>query len=400
MLSAMHDRQLLTVQEVPLADLRPDPANPRRITPRRMTLLEQQVGDDDFMRARPVIALPDGTIVAGEQRWRARGRIKRATCFALFADLDATQQLEWSVRDNNHAGEFVPDALQQLLGGERRPDRLALMGFTNDDVDRLLGAVVPDRGGDDDAEPVELPAEPRTKTGNLWALGDHRLLCGDALSICDLDRIYGGSVKVECVLTDPPYGQNLNTDYAPIMGSARSAMWRPGRTYRPIAGDDGPFDASRLTTYFVTCPEQFWFGADFYRRTLSTNDRDGSWLVWDKRSEATDAVIGSGFELLWSKTGHKRDILRHYWCGAFGDPEARDRSHPTQKPTQLLVEILQRWAPAGCIVADPFLGSGSTLLACEHTGRVCYGLELDPGYCDVILDRWSRHTNGTPTLLT
>jgi DNA modification methylase len=364
-----------------------------------MTLLEQQVGDDDFMRARPVIALPDGTIVAGEQRWRARGRIKRATCFALFADLNAAQQLEWSVRDNNHAGEFIPDALQHLLGDDRRPDRLALMGFTSDDVDHLLGTVTADHASDD-TEPAAAPAEPRTKSGDLWALGEHRLLCGDAASRYDLDRVYG-SVKVGCILADPPYGQNLDTDYAPIMGSMRGApnMRGRGRTYRPVAGDDGPFDASHLAIYFADCQEQFWFGADFYRRTLSTEDRDGSWLVWDKRNAATDTVIGSGFELLWSKAGHKRDILRHYWCGAFGDPEARNRSHPTQKPTKLLGEILQRWAPSACIVADPFLGSGSTLLACENTGRVCYGLELDPGYCDVILDRWSRHTSRTPELL-
>jgi hypothetical protein len=81
----------------PTGELHPDPRNPRRITPRRMALLERQVADDDFMRARPVIALPDGTIVAGEQRWRARARIGRETCFALFADLDASsQRVEWA----------------------------------------------------------------------------------------------------------------------------------------------------------------------------------------------------------------------------------------------------------------------------------------------------------------
>lgn len=217
-------------------------------------------------------------------------------------------------------------------------------------------------------------------------LGEHRLLCGDSSNREQLDRLYG-DVTVGCVLTDPPYGINLATDYStrPSGGIARP------KAYRPVHGDDQPFDAGPLAAYFAAVVEQFWFGADYYRRTLSSDDLDGSWLVWDKRNENTDSGLGSGFELIWSHSRHKRDLLRHFFYGAFGS-EGAGREHPTQKPTPLLAEILERWAPEGCIVADPFAGSGSTLIACENLRHRCYAMEIDPAYCDVIVDRWERHT--------
>lgn len=205
-------RPLLTVVEVPLADLRPDPDNPRRITAKRRAILEQQVADDSFMRARPVIALPDGLIVAGEQRWRARAKIGRETCFAFFADLDDAERVEWAARDNNHAGEWVGDALGELLGDERRPDRLALMGFTLDDVDKLVRPAKRDRGsaaGSDDLP--DLPEEPETRPGDVIELGAHRLICGDATKDGVLDRLLArgasgpGAARVDAVITDPPY---------------------------------------------------------------------------------------------------------------------------------------------------------------------------------------------------
>jgi len=111
-----------------------------------------------------------------------------------------------------------------------------------------------------------------------------------------------------------------------------------------------------------------------------------------KEDGSQDDVLGSTFELAWTATAHQRRILRHYWCGAFGDAENRERHHPTQKPTKLLADILTRWAPESCTVADPFGGSGSTLIAAEQTGRTCYTIELDPAYCDVIVQRWENLT--------
>jgi DNA modification methylase len=108
-------------------------------------------------------------------------------------------------------------------------------------------------------------------------------------------------------------------------------------------------------------------------------------------------MIGSGFELLWSATPHKQDLLRFYFAGAFG-VEARDRFHPTQKPTPMLTEIILRWTKPGAIVVDAFAGSGSTLVAAAKSGRIGYGIEIDPLYVDVIVSRLEKATGETARL--
>jgi hypothetical protein len=241
----------------------------------------------------------------------------------------------------------------------------------------------------------DAPADPVSKLGDVWVLGAHVVMCGDARCSEDLDRLLGGD-RPGVVLTDPPYGMNLDTDYSKLRGSPRASMREGGKKHRRVEGDNEPFDAAPLRAYFSQVAEQFWFGADYYRRTLTGDDLDGSWLVWDKRSQESEAIIGSSFELIWSAVRHKRQVLRHYWCGAFGNPEARNRMHPTQKPTTLLGEILNRWSKAGALVVDPYGGSGSTLIACHRAGRIARLIELDPQYADVICRRFQEHIGITP----
>jgi DNA modification methylase len=112
-------------------------------------------------------------------------------------------------------------------------------------------------------------------------------------------------------------------------------------------------------------------------------------------------MFGSSFELIWSKHKHKRDILRHKWASFFGtehEPQ-RGRQHPTQKPVRLLEDIIMRYTTEGQVILDPFLGSGTTLIAAQRTGRVVYGCELSPVYCDVILSRFESESGESATLL-
>jgi DNA modification methylase len=214
-----------------------------------------------------------------------------------------------------------------------------------------------------------------------------------------LDRLLEG-VKVGCLLTDPPYGINLDTDYSSITGSRNSIVNQSGQrrvkanSYRQVANDDVAFDAEFHRAYFSNVKEQFWFGANYYRQSLSNNDLDGSWCVWDKRpsalnegGEGLDDVIGSGFELLWSATKHQQRVLRQQWSGFTARNPGVTRAHPTEKPISLLIDILERWSPKACAVADPFAGSGTTLIAAAKTGRSGYGVEMDAGYVDVIVAR-------------
>tara|TARA_R110000824_G_scaffold111147_1_gene259488 strand:- start:63 stop:431 length:369 start_codon:yes stop_codon:yes gene_type:complete len=110
-----------------------------------------------------------------------------------------------------------------------------------------------------------------------------------------------------------------------------------------------------------------------------------------------DTVLGSSFELCWSKVSHKRDIARVLWSGHHGmqGDDTKSRVHPTQKPVALAEWFLSRWAKGSCLVADPYLGSGTTLIACEQLDRCCYGMEISPAYCDVIVQRWENLTGKT-----
>lgn len=240
-----------------------------------------------------------------------------------------------------------------------------------------------------DDEVPETPTDPQSKLGDLYELGEHRVLCGDSTKIEDVERLMDGK-KADMVFTDPPYGMKLNADYSGMKG------WHQGKKYDNVIGDHADFNndfINNIFSVFKDTKEKFLWGADYYVDLLPDFGKTGAWIVWDKRvDESKDKMYGSGFEMLWSQEKHQRRLLRGQWAGFMGDAEARNRVHPTQKPTKILVEIMQEYCSSGEIVADLFLGSGSTLIAAEKTGRICYGMELDPKYIDVIISRYVEFT--------
>jgi len=270
-----------------------------------------------------------------------------------------------------------------------------------------LGVDEPKTGKTDPDDVPDLGEETNIKRGDLFALGDHRLMCGDSTLAGDVARLMG-EAKADAVLTDPPYGINLDTDYSKITGSANSIAIKRGdrrvmaNTYRPVEGDTRPFDATPLSDIFASTAEQFWFGANYYRRTLPGDDLSGSWLVWDKRPSGwndggagIDDVIGAGFELIWSRQKHQQRVLRQQWSGFTARNPGLERAHPTEKPVALLGDIIERWIVAAGVVVDPFLGAGTTLIAAEQLGRRCYGMEIDPRYVAVAIKRWEDFTGKT-----
>jgi DNA modification methylase len=242
--------------------------------------------------------------------------------------------------------------------------------------------------GDDDAVP-ELKEDPITKRGDVWILGDHRILCGDSTLIDDVEKLMKGE-KADMVFTDPPYGMNLNADYSSMNG---------GQSFDNIKGDHDDFSEDLINSifYFNYVEEMFIFGADYFAEMIP-NKNDGSWIVWDKRSDELthgklDKVFGSQFELCWSKSKHKREIariLRKF--GYFANRENEKTVHPSQKPIKLVEWFFEKWCESLSRCVDLYLGSGSTLIACEKTNRKCYGMELDEHYCDVIINRWQDYT--------
>jgi site-specific DNA-methyltransferase (adenine-specific)/modification methylase len=219
----------------------------------------------------------------------------------------------------------------------------------------------------------------------LWALGAHRLLCGDSTNAADVARLMGG-VEASACITDPPYGINWQTQYASTFGETHLGK---RRNWALIKGDTQPFDPAPLLRYKSVV---LW-GVNNYPSSLPP----GSLLVWNKRLPDGRAFLADA-EAAWMKGGRSVHLFDFVWQGFSRSKPKESHYHPTQKPIPLMVWCLEK-SKAGATVYDPYCGSGPVLLACERTGRACYGCEIDPGYCDTVIARWEAETGQRATLL-
>jgi len=262
-----------------------------------------------------------------------------------------------------------------------------------------LGIIEVEGETDEDSAP-EPPKDPISKLGDLWILGDHRLLCGDSTDIDQVNKLMDGE-KADMVFTDPPYGMKLDCDWSSAKSSLKFASEKSalgGKKHRNVIGDHEDFSPELINTVFKNfgyCKEVFLWGADYYAEYLP-NKNDGSWVVWDKRlDESADKMYGSTFELCWSKARHKRMLARVKWAGIFGTEQEFDRKrhHPTQKPIKLAEWFFDYYSLQDKKkVVDLYGGSGSTLIASEKAKKRCFIMELDPKYVDVIIQRWQDFT--------
>ena len=376
---------------VPVDRIATHPDNARR---GNIALIRESIRTNGFYGAC-VVQRSTGHILVGNHRYLAaveEGLVEVPVVWVDKSDDEARRLLLVDNRTTDLA-VYDDEALVALLVAHADDGGLTGTGWDDAELAALLAAIEQPRVVEEVDVPP-LPTEAVTKVGDVILLGEHRLVCGDSFDPAVLDEAVAG-LTVGCVLADPPYGVRLQTDYSIIGGlNPPSGPKSPGIRYRPVAGDDQPFDAAQFVARFDDVREQFWWGADYYRSTIPAGERDGSWLVWDKRvDESLDAVLGAAFELCWSRQTHQRRILRYVWTNYNShDNEGHARAHPTEKPVRVLADILGRWAPDGCRVVDPFAGSGTTLIAAEQTGRSSSSVEIDPGYCDVIVERWEKLT--------
>lgn len=222
----------------------------------------------------------------------------------------------------------------------------------------------------------------------------HFVMCGDSTVKDNVDKLMDGT-KANMVFTDPPYGIDLDTDNTKISsGWTGVVTGANNKKYNKVINDDKPYDVAHIFRDFDYVKEVFLWGANYYADTIP-NISKSSWLVWDKTNKGQIYTIGSEFELLYSLQKHRQTIISTRWAGAMGTEtqDIKQRVHPTQKPMECITPILSEYSKQGAIVVDLFLGSGSTLIACEQTDRTCYGMELDPKYADVIRKRYWKFVN-------
>ena len=342
-----------------------------------------------------VILAGNGTVEAAGEAGIERVRVIEADGEEIIAvrrrGLTKPQKRRLSLFDNRTA-ELADWDAEALLQSTK--DGISLDGiFTEQEAEKLLRDVLPPSVDDPGAQidrATELQAKWKTERGQVWQVGRHRLMCGDSTKAENAARVMGNE-KINVCVTDPPYGMGLDTDWSGIRGTGRSLGFQKsvrGKAYAPVHGDDKPFDPQPLFDLWGhEVAEMFLFGADYYAERIP-NRSNGSWLVWDKRKESQADGFGSEFELIWSRSKHKRRILRHEWFGFLREGEhGESRTHPTQKPVALIADLLLQWSSPDSLVSDPYLGSGTTMVAAEQLGRICYGMEIEPKYVAVSLER-------------
>ena len=391
----------LSVELVPLDDLRPDPANPRRISEEELDALERSLRQFGFVQ--PVLARrEDGVVIGGHQRLVAARRLGLTSVPVTWLDVTVEQARLLGLALNRIAGSWDDALLARLLADlQATPDLdLSLSGFGPDEVADLLRSLSA-RERRERPEAFDLEAaleaatkEPRSKPGDLWALGEHRLLCGDATQPAALGRVLGGR-QAAMAFTDPPYNVALGDHGGQQRGARRRRI--ANDALDPVAweafvrGWAKPLLGSVDCALYVCMSSKEW---PTVARVLAEDG--GHWsdtIIWAKyRFVLGLADYQRAYEPIWYGW---LECAEHHWCGYRDQSDvwqiARPADaplHPVMKPLALMERAISSSSRARGLVLDPFSGSGSTLIACERTDRTCAAIELDPVYVDVTLARW------------
>ena len=349
---------------------------------------------NEFGFTNPLLIDEKDNIIAGHGRLMASKKLgmEQVPCIVLKG-LTEAQKKAYIIADNKMAlnAGWDDELLKIELENLKELDfDLELTGFDVDELDDILGKNEEETEIVEDEVP-DVPEEPKAKLGDIYQLGNHRLMCGDSTNADDVGKLMNGE-KADMVFTDPPYGMNLDTDYSKMEGNGRK-----GKMYSKVIGDNEDFKDDLIKTVFDNfnyCNEIFLWGVDYYF-DLIPNFKEGNLIVWDKTLQTNgNADYNSEFELLWTKNQHKKEVIHFNWFRYFGlsAQDMKTREHPTQKPLQVITPFVEKYSKENDLIVDIYGGSGSTLIACEQLNRKCYMMELDPRYVDVIIKRWEDYT--------
>ena len=344
----------------------------------------------EFGFNNPVLIADDNSIIAGHGRVMAARKLglKEVPCMRL-SHLTETKRKAYILADNRIAlnSGWDNDLLMiELKDLDMDGINLSILGFDADEINALLNPITETEGLTDEDEVPEPPPEPITKLGDIWILGNHRLMCGDSTSIDAVEKLVDNA-KIDLCYTDPPYGINEKGDR-----TARKTGLAKNHNFKDFKDDtiDYAVEAYQIVEGILKVSRQVWWGANYYCHALPQSN---NWFVWDKRVEEKMTDTQSDCELAWVKsTWSSVRIFRHLWKGFNKDSERNQpRVHPTQKPVALAEWSFDYFKTVKTVL-DLFGGSGSTLIACEKTNRQCYMMEFEPHYCDVIVKRWENFT--------
>jgi DNA modification methylase len=389
--------QQLQLEQWPLSRLIAYARNPRK----NDHVVDQMVSViKEFGFRIPIIAKSTGEVVDGHLRLKAAKQLSLETVPVLLADDLSPEQIKAFRLLANRSATWA-DWDNELLGLELAELKdagfdLDLTGFGDEELAALLGGNEMTGLTEDDTVP-ELPANPTTRTGDLWVLGNHRLLCGDSTVISDVEKLMNGQLA-DMAFTDPPY----NVDYG---NNAKDKMRGKDRRIMNDALGEGfyqfLYDAC-LNLLLVTKGACYVCMSSSELHTLQKAwiDAGGKWstfIIWAKN---TFTLGRADYQRQYEPILYGwKDGTQHFWCGDrdqsdiwnYNKPRVNDL-HPTMKPVELVERALKNSSKSRDIVIDLFGGSGTTLIACEKNNRQARLIEMDPKYVDVIIKRWEEYT--------
>jgi DNA modification methylase len=394
--------QQIQIDQVSINELKPDPANPRRISDQELEALTRSIRE--FGMVDPIVARKeDKMVIGGHQRLLAARRLGYKTVPVVFVDLTVEQAHLLNIALNKISGSFDQELLARLLSdlSQASDIDLTLSGFGEDELKKLLKSLDArekrERLETFDLEEAIKAAQsaPVAQRGDIWLLGDHRLVCSDSTDREAVQRLVGQS-RMAVAFTDPPYNvnygdhrhsgapqralinDNLGTEFEPFLEKAcRNILeFTDGAVYICMS-------SSELHT--------------LQRAFVSAGGHWSTFIIWAKN---TFTIGRSDYQRQYEPILYGwREGAKHYWCGDRDQGDVwhvekptSNPLHPTMKPLPLIEKAIRNSSEPGDTVLDLFLGSGSTLIACERTDRTCYGMELEPLYVDVAVRRWEAFT--------
>lgn len=405
----------LQIEYVKLEDLQNAEYNARTISEKELADLERSVRE--FGMVDPILARrADGQVIGGHQRLAVAERLGLQRVPVIYLDISEGKAKLLNIALNKISGEWDEEKLAALLRElDALPDLdLSLTGFDDEEIKACLAAVeaLPFRAKEEDfdveAAIEEARKKSRVKPGEVWALGRHRLMCGDATSATDVDKLLAGGTA-DLVVTDPPYNVDYRAEGSP------SGRTRGRKSKRRRAEPLGSIENDRMA------PEDYdaFLGAAFSNLARALPDGGavyvfggtGTFVHYDSAFKAAGLHLSSvivwdkGSLVLTRKDYHSQyELIFYGWVE--GKPHAfyggrsqtdiwaatrdhpRDYLHPTQKPVEIMERAIENSSRPGQTLLDPFVGSGTAIVAAERTGRRCLAMEIDPRFAEVSLRRW------------
>jgi len=418
---------------VTVASLLFDPANVRKHGERNLDAIKASLAR--FGQQKPIVVDGDGIVRAGNGTLMAAKALGWDEIEIVRTNLRGSEATAYAIADNRTAelAEWDEGALAEQLAALQIDDE-ALAAATGFDASEIERMALPVDVVED--EVPEVPVDPITKPGNLWLLGEHRVLCGDSTKAEDVARLMDGA-KADLCFTSPPYGQQR--DYTEESKS-KVADW--DGLMRGVFGNLPMADAGQVLVNLGFIHREgewipYWDGWIEWMREQGW--RRFGWYVWDKLAGMPgdwNGRLAPSHEFIWhfnrrhvypskfveceyagrvvkastvekdgklhvhTATKNGDAVQTHKIADSvfrFGSSKGHGLDHPAVFPTSLPMHAMRCWDG---MVYDPFLGSGTTLIAAEQLGRRCYGMEISPAYCDVIVKRWETLTGKKATLAT